>query len=212
MHRSRPSAGSLISAGCRRHRDRREGREVEMSAHGPCIETERLVLRQWRKDDFERYAEMFAAPETHHIGGPMTRGDAWRRFLHMPGAWALQGFAMFAVEEKASGRFVGQAGPWQPDGWPGTEVGYAFHPDAWGRGYCTEACIAAMDWAFGHLGWSEVIHSIDAANTPSQAVARRLGARNRGRGRFPPPLDRLEIDIWGQTREEWVARRTGAAA
>lgn len=177
---------------------------------GPRIETERLILREWHQADFPRYAEMFAAPETQHIGGPLTRGDAWRRFLQMPGAWAVQGFAMFAIEEKASGRFMGQAGPWQPDGWPGTEVGYALHPEAWGRGYCTEACVAAIDWAFEHLGWTEVIHSIDPANTASQDVARRLGARNRGPGRFPAPLDTTHIDIWGQTRDEWRARRASA--
>ena len=178
-----------------------------MSEHGPSLETERLVLRQWRQDDFPRYAEMFAAPETHFIGGPLVLGDAWRRFLQMPGAWAVQGFAMFAIEEKATGLFMGQAGPWQPAGWPGTEVGYALHPQAWGKGYATEACAAAMDWAFDTLGWTEVIHSIDVANVASQNVAKRLGARNRGRGVFQPPHDRFELDIWGQTREEWRAHR-----
>ena len=182
-----------------------------MSEHGPRLETERLILRQWRLEDFERYAQMFAAPETHHIGGPLTLGDAWRRFLQMPGAWSLQGFGMFAIEEKVSGLFMGQAGPWYPAGWPGTEVGYALHPEAWGRGYATEACTAAIDWAFDHLGWTEVIHSIDVTNTASQKVARRLGARNRGRGVFQPPHDRFEIDIWVHTREEWRARRSATA-
>ncbi|GAB1596245.1 GNAT family N-acetyltransferase [Lysobacter claricitrinus] len=182
-----------------------------MSEHGPRLETERLILRQWRAEDFERYAQMFAAPETHHIGGPLVLGDAWRRFLQMPGAWAIQGFAMFAIEEKSSGLWMGQAGPWQPAGWPGTEVGYALHPDAWGKGYATEACATAMDWAFDVLGWNEIIHSIDVANTASQNVAKRLGATNRGRGVFQPPHDKFAIDIWGQTREQWRARRGVAA-
>ena len=182
-----------------------------MGTTGVTLQTERLILRPWKLDDFERYAEMFAHPATSHIGGPHTAGDAWRRFLQMPGAWALQGYAMFAVEEKASGKFMGQAGPWQPFGWPGTEVGYALHPQAWGKGYATEACTAAMDWAFETLGWDEIIHSIAPANTASQAVAKRLGARNRGPGRFPPPLDAHVIEVWGQTRDEWRAHR-GAAA
>jgi RimJ/RimL family protein N-acetyltransferase len=105
---------------------------------------------------------------------------------------------------------VGNAGPWQPDSWPGTEVGYAFHPDAWGKGYATEACKATMDFAFDVLGWTDVIHSISPANTASQAVSQRLGSRNRGPGKLPPPLDTHEIDIWGQTREEWRARRSMA--
>ena len=179
-----------------------------MPRHDIQLQTDRLVLRQWRVEDFERYAQMFAAPETHHIGGPLvTPGEQWRRFLQMPGAWSLQGFAMFAVEEKTTGKFVGQAGPWYPPGWPGTEVGYALHPDAWGRGYATEACVAAIEWAFDVLGWTEVIQSISPANTASQRVAQRLGACNRGPGAFPAPLDSHVIDIWGQTREEWRAQR-----
>lgn len=173
----------------------------------PSIETGRLLLRVPEIGDFERYAEMFADPGTHHIGGPLQRGDAWRRFLQMPGAWFTQGFGMFSVIEKSSGLFMGQAGPWQPDGWPGTEIGYAMHPDGRGKGYCTEACAAAMDWAFDMLGWSDVIHCIAPANTASAAVAKRLGSRKLGKATLPPPLDAHDVDRWGQTRDEWRARR-----
>jgi len=179
---------------------------------GPTLQTERLILRLPRIEDFERYAEMFAHEGTSHIGGPLARGDAWRRFLQMPGAWALQGFAMFSLVEKSSGMWIGQAGPWQPDGWPGTEVGYALHPDAWGKGYATEACAASMDWAFDELGWTDVIHTISPANVASQAVAARLGSRNRGPGKLPPPLDSHQVELWGQTREEWRARRAQSPA
>jgi RimJ/RimL family protein N-acetyltransferase len=176
------------------------------------LETDRLILRVPRIEDFERYAEMFAHEGTSHIGGPLARGDAWRRFLQMPGAWALQGFAMFSLVERSSGNWIGQAGPWQPDGWPGTEVGYALHPDAWGKGYATEACAASMDWAFDELGWTDVIHTISPANVASQAVAARLGSRNRGPGKLPPPLDSHQVELWGQTREEWRARRAQSPA
>ena len=176
------------------------------------LETDRLILRLPRIEDFERFAELFMHPTAaQHIGGPMLRHEAWRKFLQMPGAWVLQGFGMFSVVEKASGRWLGHAGPWQPDGWPGTEVGYAFHHDAWGKGYATEACTAAMDFAFDALGWTDVIHSISPANTASQSVAQRLGSHNRGPGKLPEPLDAHEIEIWGQTRDEWRARRSATA-
>lgn len=175
--------------------------------NSPVVETERLLLRVPRVEDFDRFAEMFAHDSTRHIGGPLPRGDAWRRFLQMPGAWLLQGFGMFAVIEKSTGLWMGQGGPWQPDGWPGTEIGYAFHPAARGRGYATEACAAAIDWAFENLGWTEVIHCIAPANTASQAVARRLGSTRRGPARLPPPLDVHEVEMWGQTRAQWDAGR-----
>ncbi len=180
-----------------------------MTDFGPRLETQRLILRLPRIEDFDRYAELQAHEEaTRHIGGVQPRHAAWRKFLQMPGAWAVQGYAMFSVIDKASGRWIGQLGPWQPEGWPGTEVGYAFHPDAWGQGYAVEAAVAAIDWAFDTLGWSEVIHCIAPDNTASQKVAQRLGSKNRGPGKLPPPLDDHSIDIWGQSRTEWVQNRT----
>ena len=67
--------------------------------------------------------------------------------------------------------------------------------------------IRAFDWAFDHLGWTEVIHCIAPENLNSAGVARRLGSSNRGRGRLPAPFDEVEIDLWGQTRDEWRRRR-----
>ncbi|MGY0504642.1 GNAT family N-acetyltransferase [Luteimonas sp. e5] len=177
-------------------------------AAAPTLETERLLLRAWRIEDFERYFELMGdADATRYIGGPGNRGAVWRRFLQMPGAWALQGFGMFAVEEKASGLWIGQAGPWQPDGWTGTEVGYALHTDAQGKGYALEACRAAMDYAFDVLGWEQVIHNIDVGNIASQKVAQRLGARILYRIDHQPPFDDHVVDVWGQDRAQWLARR-----
>ncbi len=169
---------------------------------------DRLVLRPIRREDFDAFAAFLAdAESTRHLGGPQPRAVAWRTFLTMAGAWAMQGFAMFSVIEKASGAWVGRVGPWQPEGWPGTEVGWGIARDRCGLGYATEAATAAIDWAFDALGWSEVIHVIDVGNAASQAVARKLGSRNRGRGQLPAPYEAVVIDVWGQTREEWRARR-----
>jgi RimJ/RimL family protein N-acetyltransferase len=172
------------------------------------LKTERLILRLPQVDDFDAYADMHANEEAaRHIGGAQKRAASWRKFLQMPGAWAMQGFAMFSVVEKSSGRWIGQVGPWKPEGWPGNEVGWAFHPSAWGRGYATEAAIAAIDWAFANLDWSEMIHCIAPENHASQALAQRLGSRKRGPGKLPPPYEDAPTEIWGQTRDEWFARR-----
>jgi RimJ/RimL family protein N-acetyltransferase len=172
------------------------------------IETARLYLRPPLAEDFEPWAAHVADPAAaEFLGGPQPRAAAWRGFMAMAGAWSLQGFAMFAVIEKSSGRWVGRIGPWQPDGWPGTEVGWSIVSDRWGRGYATEAAAASVDWAFDTLGWDDVIHVIDPRNVASQAVARKLGSRNRGPGRLPAPYESATVDIWGQTRAEWRARR-----
>lgn len=184
-----------------------------MTDTGPVLETERLVLRLPRIEDFERYAELFADEEAcRYIGGHLPRPAAWRKFLQMPGAWSVQGFGMFSVLDRASERWLGQLGPWRPEGWPGNEVGWSFHPDAWGKGYATEAAVAAIDWAFERLGWNEIIHCIDPGNVPSQKLAARLGSRNMGPGRMPPPYENASTDIWGQSRRDWSRRDARAAS
>lgn len=172
------------------------------------IETERLILRPTRREDFDGWATLMADAEAaRFIGGALTRAAAWRTFLTMVGAWEIQGFAMFSVIEKSTGTWLGRLGPWQPEGWPGTEVGWALARPAWGKGYAYEGASAAIDWAFDQLGWTDVIHSIDPDNVPSQALARRLGATNRGPRKLPAPLDHFPIEIWGQSREQWRSRR-----
>ena len=177
------------------------------------IETPRLLLRPTRREDFDAFAAFQADAESMRYLGSAAqpRSLAWRSFLTMAGAWAVQGYAMFSVIEKASGRWVGRVGPWQPEGWPGTEVGWGIVRDRCRLGYATEAATAAIDWAFAELGWTEVIHVIDLDNVPSQGVARKLGARNRGRGRLPAPFADSIIDVWGQTKTEWLARRRSNA-
>ena len=109
---------------------------------GPTLETSRLLLRPPAFDDFEPWAALLADPEAaRFIGGAQGRAAAWRNLALMTGAWALQGFSNFSVIEKASGRWIGRAGPWHPEGWPGPEVGWAFDRSAWGRGYATEAAM-----------------------------------------------------------------------
>lgn len=177
------------------------------------LETARLILRPPLREDFEPWAELIGdAVAARFIGGPQPRNGAWRSAMTMAGAWYLEGFAMFSVLEKASGRWVGRVGPWLPAGWPGTEIGWSIVPARWGRGYAVEAAAAAIDWAFDRLGWDEIIHVIDPENVASQRVAIKLGSRNRGRGRLPPPYDGHTIDIWGQTREEWRQRQAEHAS
>lgn len=175
---------------------------------GPTLETDRLVLRPPQESDLDGWAAFMADEDSaRFVGGVQPREVAWRFMATMTGSWALKGFGMFSVLEKASGRWIGRLGPWQPEGWPGTEVGWGIAREQWGRGYATEGAAAAIDWAFDTLGWAEVIHCIDPANRGSIAVARRLGSVNRGPGRMAPPFENHPVDIWGQSRDEWRARR-----
>lgn len=174
----------------------------------PRLETPRLELRPLELRDFDAYAAFTADAEAaRYLGGAQPRPMAWRGFMTMAGAWHLHGFSMFSVIAKETGDWIGRVGPWMPEGWPGTEVGWGIVRSHWNRGYATEAAIASIDWAFETLGWTDVIHTIHPDNAASIALAAKLGSHNRGRGRLPAPYESLDIDVWGQTRSEWQRRR-----
>lgn len=174
---------------------------------GPTLETPRLILRPPTAADFPAYAEFMADEEaTRYLGGTQPRTMAWRAFAAMVGAWTLNGFSMFSFIEKETGRWIGRGGPWQPEGWPGPEVGWGIVRSAQRRGYAKEAAARALDWAFDTLGWTDVLHCIDPGNQASIATALSLGSRLRMRGvQAPAPIDAV-WDLYGQTRESWRAR------
>jgi RimJ/RimL family protein N-acetyltransferase len=178
----------------------------------PVLETERLILRVPRREDFEGWAALGRDEEAmRHLGGRKSAFEAWRHFLANVGSWHVLGFGPFSVIRKADRKWIGRVGPLHPEGWPGDEIGWTLAREAWGKGYATEAASAAIDWTFANLGWAGIIHCIAPANTASQAVAKRLGSTLQGPGHMPAPHDRDPIEVWGQSREEWLARRTAGA-
>jgi len=169
----------------------------------PTLETERLILRAFKNSDFEAYAGLFADPEVSEFisvsGEPMDRLASWRHMATALGHWQLRGFGLWAVEEKASGTFVGRLGLYYPETWPGKEVGYAIAREHWGKGYATEGASAARDYAFTKLQWPEIISIINPANTRSIAVAKRLGET------FKETWSQgdLEFHVYGLSRADW---------
>lgn len=179
-----------------------------MSLAGPILVTEHLILRPPSGDDLDGWADFHADSETmRFLGGPIGRAAAWRMLCTMAGAWHIRGYSMFSMIERSTGRWVGRTGPWQPEGWPGTEVGWGVLAEFAGRGYAREAAIASIDFAFDLLGWDEVIHCIDPDNVGSIRLAERLGAVDRGPTQLPPPLDSFPVNRWSQSAAEWKARR-----
>ena len=104
------------------------------------LATDRLLLRQWRQDDFEEFAAFYADERmAHFVGGIHTREQAWRRMALFAGHWALRGFGYWAVEEKETGALAGGVGLWRPEEWPDLELGYWLVRSAQGKGYAAEA-------------------------------------------------------------------------
>ena len=144
-------------------------------------ETERLILRQWRNADFQSYASYYADEAlARFVGGACGREEAWRKMASLAGHWMLRGFGYWAVEETATGDFVGCAGLWHSDGWPEVELGYWLMPEKSGLGYATEAGRAAQDFARYVVRPPSLVSYIAPENEPSKRVAERLGGHHDG--------------------------------
>ena len=174
------------------------------------IDTPRLILRPPQAEDYAGLCELMADEESaRFIGGVQPPETVWRTLCVMAGAWTINGFSMFSVIEKETGRWIGRLGPWQPAGWPGTEVGWGLLASAQGRGYAAEGSSAAMDYAVDVLGWTDIIHCIDEKNAPSIKLAERLGSTFQRKTDAPPPLTGMRWDVYGQTADAWRGRRRG---
>lgn len=153
----------------------------------PHLTTDRLLLRGFRPDDLEPYVAMMANPDvTRYLADarPLSRAEAWRQLALFIGHWTLCGFGLWAVEERATGAFIGRIGCMELEGWPGFEIAYTLTPHAWGRGYAREGAAAALDYARRTLGRTEIISIIRPGNSASIRVAHSLGAARHGSAEF----------------------------
>jgi RimJ/RimL family protein N-acetyltransferase len=128
---------------------------------------------------------MWADPiVTRYFGGKsLTEEEAWTRFLRYAGHWVLLGFGYWAVEEKATGNFVGEIGfadykrDIQTSVQLAPEIGWVLTSQSHGRGYATEAVRAAVDWGDRHFGHPQTSCIISTENLPSIRVAEKCGYR-----------------------------------
>lgn len=146
----------------------------------PTLTTERLTLRPFRADDLDPFHAIMTTDEVRaslYVPADFDRSAAWGSLTSFAGLWELRGVGQWALEERATGRFVGRAGLYwraEPE-WPGVEVGWMLDPDVWGRGYATEAGARAVRYGFEEVGEETLYSVILPENARSGAVARRLG-------------------------------------
>ena len=164
------------------------------------LETERLLLRWFREEDFPAYVEIATDPEVmKFIGGQQTEFEAWKAMSSHIGHWYFRGYGVFAVEEKSSGKMIGRIGFMNPPGWPGFELGWTLSRTSWGKGYATEGARRAMEYAFTEMNRDHLISCIAPDNVSSAKVAERLGETVEGEAE----LLGKRIFIYGITRDQW---------
>jgi RimJ/RimL family protein N-acetyltransferase len=149
----------------------------------PLLETGRLRLRGHYPSDLDAFLVMWQEPQFYQYlaGKPLPEEEIWTKMLRHMGVWQLCGYGFWAVEEKATGQFIGAVGfgAWQRDitpslkGWP--EVGWVLAAHTHGRGYATEAAQAALAWGDEHLPQSRTVCLINVDNQPSLRLAAKCG-------------------------------------
>jgi RimJ/RimL family protein N-acetyltransferase len=148
------------------------------------LRTERLLLRQWREEDAEPLAAIHAQPQYLEYMLPLDLGQTRTQIRQFSTQWREEGFSLWAVEDLESGSLVGRIGLMRHHDWPlepdPVEVGWALHPDWWGRGLATEGGRAAMECWRKHLDDPQLISITRPENHRSRAVMERLGLTLRG--------------------------------
>lgn len=155
--------------------------------------TQRLVLRPWRDLDAEEFARLNADPEVMaYFPAPLDRAASDELLGRARGHVDEHGWGLWALEERSTGAFVGFTGLARPRFeaafTPCVEIGWRLARSAWGRGYATEAALAALDVGFRELGLRQVVSFTASVNLPSRAVMQRIGMRHDLADDFDHPL------------------------
>jgi RimJ/RimL family protein N-acetyltransferase len=171
---------------------------VQKPAYNPAnilfmLETDRLILRDWRAEDLAPFAVMNADPAVMEFFPSCldrTESDALARRISE--ALAKRGWGLFAVELKSQpGGFIGFTGASVP-GFeapftPCVEIGWRLSPDVWGQGIAAEAARAVLPVAFSKLALSEVVSFTSARNIRSRRVMEKIGMTHKQDDDFDHP-------------------------
>jgi len=179
-------------------------------------ETERLVLRDWRGDDWAEFFRHTNTPAVMRwLGGELDAAGMAAQRERVEGSARRNGFCFWVVERQADGALLGFCGLKRADA-PGStvsgavEIGWRLREDAWGQGYAREAATAALDLAFDRFGAEEVVALTVEGNAASWGLMHRLGMRLREEldypdERYDPPW--RDTIVYSIDRVTWAGAR-----
>lgn len=176
------------------------------------IETERLILRDWRDEDWPRFWAGTNTPGVMRwLGGLLDDDGMAATRARVESCSAANGFCFWAIERQSDGEILGFCGLKRADA-PGSsvpgamEIGWRLREDAWGQGYAKEAATASLAAAFDRFGADEIVALTVPGNTPSWGLMKRLGMRRREELDYIDPRFGEELNpsiVYTIDRETW---------
>lgn len=174
------------------------------------LTTARLRLRRFTEADLDELARLHADPAVMRwAGGTRTREQTWEILQERVLAYYDQhpGLGVWALEDRATGCFIGLHLLNYIRGESYVQVGYRLLPAHWGRGYATEMCVAVLRYGFEVLALPQIVAITDQPNVASQRVLLKAGLRRNGERAFAHPayVDAGLLAWFEADREPWLA-------
>jgi RimJ/RimL family protein N-acetyltransferase len=177
---------------------------------GRAIETERLVLREWRDEDLGPFARINADPEVTTFlngGQPMTLEQTQATIDRVRRHWDDHGYGWFAADLKETGAFIGFIGlhipVFLPEVLPAVEIGWRLDRSVWNRGLATEGARASLRFGFEDLDLDRIISIRHRDNLASGRVMDKLGMTLDRETTLP--ANGWPLMIYALGRDDWRA-------
>ncbi len=170
------------------------------------LETSRLRLRAYSREDLDLLAALYADPEVTAFTklGSLSRAAAEATLDGYLADWRERVFGMCAVFLKARGEFAGECGFFVLERSGELALRYAFHKRFWGQGLASEAAHGVIDHAFRRLGIECIVSFVEAPNKASHRVMQKPGLCVERIERLP----KVELHVYAVTADRWLGRRT----
>lgn len=162
----------------------------------PRLRTKRLLLREYRMQDFDDYAANLADPEATKFVDTADRKTALRMFAAQTGLWVLQGAGWWAVELHGTGERVGNVGAFFREEFPDIEIGWTIYRSHWRNGYGFEAAAEVVRHAFEDRKAPRVTALINRENIASVRIAEKCGMTYES-----------NVLLWGKSIARWALSR-----
>ena len=161
------------------------------------IDTERLILRTWNKEDARSYFQINQDPKViEFLRGPLTMKQVNDFIPVMNSHGDTDSYTLWAACLKGTGELIGFIGlnytDWESHFTPAVEVGWRLGSQFWGKGYATEGAKASLDYGFKKCGLKEIVSFTVPANVRSLGVMEKIGLKRDINGDFAHP--KLAVD------------------